>query len=223
MICKLKARVNIHGVLNVESGYYVEDQEVEEEIKEEEKKDPDVSDEPNLFSRSALGHGPSLEGAAQDSASKRRRLKSPDKSAGDRADVDPLFPRLDPVKLTKEPQAMDTDTAKEPSKPKTRKVKKQVRKGELPVVAGTNSLDTPARNALTEKEAAMVMEDKLVADTEEKKNELETYIYDMRNKLDDQYADFASEDEKDKIRSKLTDTEVSSRLGCFYHGRVAFY
>jgi heat shock protein 4 len=48
MICKLKARVNIHGVLNVESGYFVEDQEVEEEIKEEkkedgEKKDPDVS------------------------------------------------------------------------------------------------------------------------------------------------------------------------------------
>lgn len=49
MICKLKARINIHGVLNVETGYYVEDQEVEEEIKEEdkkddgEKKDPDVS------------------------------------------------------------------------------------------------------------------------------------------------------------------------------------
>ena len=47
MICKLKARVNIHGILNVESGYYVEDQEVEEEIKEEkegdDKKDPDVS------------------------------------------------------------------------------------------------------------------------------------------------------------------------------------
>lgn len=48
MICKLKARVNIHGVLNVESGYYVEDQEVEEPIEEEkdggEKKDPNVSD-----------------------------------------------------------------------------------------------------------------------------------------------------------------------------------
>lgn len=35
MICKLKARVNLHGVLNVESGYYVEEVEVEEEIKEE--------------------------------------------------------------------------------------------------------------------------------------------------------------------------------------------
>lgn len=47
MICKLKARVNIHGVLNVESGYFVEDQEVEEEVDEkkegDDKKDPDVS------------------------------------------------------------------------------------------------------------------------------------------------------------------------------------
>lgn len=32
MICKLKARVNLHGVLNVESGYYVEEVEVEEDV-----------------------------------------------------------------------------------------------------------------------------------------------------------------------------------------------
>jgi heat shock protein 4 len=46
MICKLKARLNLHGILNVESGYYVEDVEVEEPIsdeKEGEKKDADVS------------------------------------------------------------------------------------------------------------------------------------------------------------------------------------
>lgn len=46
MICKLKARLNLHGILNVESGYYVEDVEVEEPIPEEkkdEKKDADVS------------------------------------------------------------------------------------------------------------------------------------------------------------------------------------
>ena len=30
MICKLKARLNLHGIINVEQGYYVEDQEVEE-------------------------------------------------------------------------------------------------------------------------------------------------------------------------------------------------
>ncbi|KAI0021253.1 heat shock protein Hsp88 [Xylariomycetidae sp. FL0641] len=144
MICKLKARVNIHGVLNVESGYYVEDQEVEEEIKEEGEKDPN---------------------------------------------------------------AMDTDDKKDDAKPKTRKVKKQVRKGDLPIVAGTTALDANAKNALYEKENAMVMEDKLVADTEEKKNELETYIYDLRNKLDEQYAEFASEEEKEKIKAKLTESE----------------
>jgi heat shock protein 4 len=47
MICKLKARLNLHGILNVESGYYVEDVEVEEPVAEEgekegEKKDADV-------------------------------------------------------------------------------------------------------------------------------------------------------------------------------------
>jgi heat shock protein 4 len=141
MICKLKARVNIHGVLNVESGYYVEDQEFEEEIKEEEG----------------------------------------EKKEGD---------------------AMDTD-----EKPKTRKVKKQVRKGDLPIVSATSSLEANAKTAAAEKEAAMVMEDKLVADTEEKKNELETYIYDLRNKIDDQYADFASEEEKEKIKAKLETAE----------------
>jgi len=142
MICKLKARVNINGVLNVESGYYVEDQEVEEEIKDDEKKDAD---------------------------------------------------------------AMDTDNKEE--KPKTRKIKKQVRKGELPIVSAVQSLDINAKNAATEKEAAMFMEDKLVADTEEKKNELETYIYELRNKLDDQYAELASDDEKSKIRVKLDEAE----------------
>jgi heat shock protein 4 len=52
----------------------------------------------------------------------------------------------------------------------------------------------------------------LVADTEEKKNELETYIYDMRNKIDDQYSPFASEDEKTKLKEKLEASEVSNNL-----------
>lgn len=147
MICKLKARLNLHGILNVEQGYYVEDVEVEEPIPEDkdaEKKDPD---------------------------------------------------------------AMDTE-----EKPKTRKVKKQVRKGDLPIVSGTSSLDESIKVASAEQESSMIMEDKLVADTEDKKNELETYIYDMRNKIDDTYADFASDDEKTKLKAKLETSEVSITL-----------
>ncbi|KAL9136139.1 MAG: hypothetical protein Q9175_002655 [Cornicularia normoerica] len=158
MICKLKARLNLHGVLNVESGYYVEDVEIEEPIPEEkegEKKDADKKDE---------------------------------KKDGD---------------------VMDTDAPNgtpEP-KPKTRKIKKQVRKGELPLSSGTASLDQQTKDAAAEKEGAMFMEDKLVADTEDKKNELESYIYELRSKIDDQYSEFASDEEKSRLKEKLEQSE----------------
>lgn len=176
MICKLKARVNIHGILNVESGYFVEDQEVEEEVKDDDKKDDGDKRDPDV-SEAPVPHAP-----------KRRRhhLTAP----------------------SPPPKAMDTDS-KDDAPKKTRKVKKQVRKGDLPILSGTASLDASAKTALMEKESAMVMEDKLVADTEEKKNELEAFIYDLRAKLDDQYAEFASEEDKSAMKQKLEAAEVS--------------
>jgi len=151
MICKLKARVNIHGVLNVESGQCFEEQEVEEEIKDEDKK----------------------------------------------SDID-----------KKDPDSMDTDAPNAEEAPKkTRRVKKQVKKGDLPIVPGTPSLDESTKQDLLAKELQMTVEDKLVADTEEKKNELETYIYDLRSKLDDHYADLANDEEKQRIREKLDESE----------------
>ncbi|PYI08707.1 heat shock protein Hsp88 [Aspergillus sclerotiicarbonarius CBS 121057] len=140
MICKLKARLNLHGILNVESGYYVEDMEVEEPVPEE-------------------------------------------------------------------GESMDTD-AKDGEQPKkTRKVKKQVRKGDLPISTGTTSIDETLLNSWTERENSMYMEDKLIAETDEKKNELEASIYELRDKIDGVYSEFANEEEKDKLRAKLTDTE----------------
>ncbi|PQE33262.1 putative heat shock Hsp88 protein [Rutstroemia sp. NJR-2017a WRK4] len=47
MICKLKARLNLHGILNVEQGYYVEDMEVEEPIPED--KDGDKKDDTYIY------------------------------------------------------------------------------------------------------------------------------------------------------------------------------
>ncbi|KAF3491938.1 uncharacterized protein GIQ15_01455 [Arthroderma uncinatum] len=145
MICKLKARLNLHGILNIESGYYVEDVEVEEPIPEEKK----------------------------------------------------------------EGDTMDTDEAngEAEAKPKMRKVKKQLRKGDLPVIVGSASIDAASREKMAERENAMFMEDKLVADTEDKKNELESFIYELRDKIDSIYADHASEEEKEKLKAKLTTTE----------------
>jgi heat shock protein 4 len=152
MICKLKARLNLHGVLNIEQGYYVEDQEIEEPVAEEK---------------------------------------------GD---------------------SMETDD----KTPKTRKVKKQVRKGDLPISAGTASLSNEIREQYFEMEGSMQSEDKLVAETEDKKNELEGDIYALRNKVDEPYeqngyAEFASDEEKEKIKAKCEALEVSISLRISYY------
>lgn len=108
-------------------------------------------------------------------------------------------------------QAMETDAPNGEGQPKkTRKVKKQVPKDDLPISAGTPSLDESAMHAWTERENAMYMEDKLVAETDEKKNELESSIYELRDKIDTVYAEFSSEEEKEKLKAKLMDTEVIS-------------
>ncbi|KAI4732087.1 heat shock protein 70 [Aureobasidium sp. EXF-10728] len=167
MICKLKARLNLNGILNVESGYYVEDMEVEEPIEGE---DVSFQDEATLQSQSD-----------QERESKRPKI----------------MPSTDINS-----QGMDTD-----KEPKTRKVKKQVKKGDLPLSSGTASLDVQAIADFSEKEHSMIMEDKLVADTEDKKNELEAYIYEMRAKIDEEYAEFSSDDEKTKLKEKLEASE----------------
>lgn len=92
---------------------------------------------------------------------------------------------------------------------KTRKVKKQVRKGDLPISIGKFAIDQSTKEAWIERENAMYMEDKLVAETDEKKNELESSIYELRDKIEGVYAEFASEEEKEKLKAKLMDTEVS--------------
>ncbi len=215
MICKLKARLNLHGVLNVESGYYIEDVEVEEPIPEEkdgekkeaekkeaekkeaEKKEGDVSIDfhsyiPSLPTNDSLKTSAKIKNFAKGLFSSSKRPTSSDGP------------------LTKSSnQAMETESngTAEP-KPKTRKVKKQVRKGDLPLSSGTSSLDQATKDAAAEKEGAMFMEDKLVLDTEDKKNELESYIYELRNKIDDQYSDFASDEEKSKLKAKLEQSEV---------------
>ncbi|KAL9103988.1 MAG: hypothetical protein Q9163_001008 [Psora crenata] len=204
MICKLKARLNLHGVLNVEQGYWVEDVESEEAIPEEkesenkdEKKEGDVSPLP-------CPHV-SKDQSICKTASKMKTFAKNIFGSKKHPSNDQSTPLTESTS-----QKMDTDTPNgtaEAPKPKVRKVKKQQKKGDLPLSSGTASLDQATKDAAAEKEGAMFMEDKLVADTEDKKNELESYIYELRSKIDDQYAEFASDEEKAKLKEKLEQAE----------------
>lgn len=205
MICKLKARLNLHGILNVEQGYYVEEQEIEEPIPE--AKDGDVSTALSLHF--AFVSTEEEEAATMMTAAQPQKLRlGEDERVAKRLKTEPLL-------TNSQQQAMDTDKANgEATAPKTRKVKKQVRKGDLPLSAGTASLDQQQKDLLLEQEGQMISEDKLVAETEDRKNELESEIYSMRGKIDEPYtsngyADFASDDEKAKVRAKCDELEVS--------------
>jgi heat shock protein 4 len=211
MICKLKARLNLHGVLDLNQAYYVEDVEVEETApdREDERKDPNVgvtrATLPTLTKASGCfeAHHDSDLSPPHHPA---KRFKPAFVSEG--SSLSELGVEMFKTGLT-ETQAMETDQPNgEATKPKIVKKRKQVRKGDLPLSTGTSSLDQANKDKATELENNMIMEDKLVADTEDKKNELESFIYELRGHIDDRYAEFANEEEKDRIRAKCTDTEV---------------
>ncbi|KAG2185006.1 hypothetical protein INT43_000919 [Umbelopsis isabellina] len=101
-----------------------------------------------------------------------------------------------------------TKEGEEAKPPVTKKVKKLVKKADLPVVSGTTSLSRPVLEEFREKESAMHSTDKLVHDTEEKKNALEEYVYEMRGKLEGgAFSDYIDPSIKDKYISELNTVE----------------
>ncbi|KAH3674735.1 hypothetical protein WICPIJ_009495, partial [Wickerhamomyces pijperi] len=87
--------------------------------------------------------------------------------------------------------------------PEYKTVKKLVKSKDLDIVFSGLALPEKVLAKYFEEEGKMVAEDKLVAETEDRKNALEEYIYELRGKLEEQYADFASPEEKEKGRGRL--------------------
>ncbi|ELU42477.1 heat shock protein Hsp88 [Rhizoctonia solani AG-1 IA] len=93
-----------------------------------------------------------------------------------------------------DPEPLPEGAEGEPPKPK-----KLVKKTDLPVSTKYNSLEPAVLEKYRESELSMHAADKLVADTEDRKNALEEYVYDMRGKLDERLAPFVLPEEKAKI------------------------
>lgn len=104
-----------------------------------------------------------------------------------------------------EPAPMEVDgAAAENAPPKKKRVVKKV---EVPFVTGTTSLDPTIIDKWKELEAQMHASDKLVQDTEDRKNALEEYVYDMRGKVEDRYASYVKPEEKEKLFAMLQEAE----------------
>lgn len=112
------------------------------------------------------------------------------------------------VKELVEPEPKEgEEEAEEEAEPQYVEVKRTVKKDDLQIISYSAALPDDVRQAYYEKEHAMVMEDKLVADTEDRKNALEEYIYELRGKLEEQYSEFASDEEKEKLSGMLMKAE----------------
>ncbi|XP_047096322.1 heat shock 70 kDa protein 15-like [Lolium rigidum] len=170
---RVKVRLNIHGIVSLESATMLEEEEVEvpvsatsEVAKDATKMDTDDGTDVNMQDSKV----PSAEGAdgAQDSEEKS--------------------------------VPMDTD-AKSPSK-------KKVKKTNVPVaelVYGAMGPDELQK--AVEKEFEMALQDRVMEETKEKKNAVEAYVYDMRNKLYEKYNDFVTSEDKETLMTKLQEVE----------------
>ncbi|MBW0476557.1 hypothetical protein O181_016272 [Austropuccinia psidii MF-1] len=99
-----------------------------------------------------------------------------------------------------------------PSEPPTEngeanQTKKKIIKKPVPAIYMTPSLDKSILDELLAKEGEMHAADKLVAETEDKKNALEEYVYDTREKLEGLYAPYVTSDVKDNLLNELQKAE----------------
>lgn len=181
---KVKVRLNLHGIVSVESATLLEEEEVEIPVVKEPTKDatkmdtdetpgdaaaPPGTSETDANMQDAKGDGPGVENGVPESG---------DKSV-----------------------QMETDT-------KVEVPKKKVKKTNIPVSELVYGTMVPADvQKAVEKEFEMALQDRVMEETKDKKNAVEAYVYDMRNKLHDKYQDFVTSSERDEFTAKLQEVE----------------
>lgn len=175
---KVKAKLSLHGIVSIESATQIVEEEYEEAVKVN-KPQGDVP----------------MQDAAQPEGTEDAAMK--DASADGEAAS---------ASVQEAAGASDTGAApmetEEVMQKKIRSIKKSV-----PVEGKTLSFSDTQIMDLFEKECQLAVQDRLQRETDDKKNELESYIYALRGKLSDTLAAYIPEAAKDVLVSKLTDLE----------------
>ncbi|TYI09866.1 hypothetical protein ES332_A09G100800v1 [Gossypium tomentosum] len=182
---KVKVRLNLHGIVSVDSATLLEEEEVEVPVsKELAKEDAKMETDEKPNDTSAPG--------ANETDVNMQDAKGTAEAAG----VENGVPQSGD-----KPVQMETDT-------KVEAPKKKVKKTNVPVaelVYGA-MLSGDLQKAV-EKEFEMALQDRVMEETKDKKNAVEAYVYDMRNKLCDKYHDFVTASDKEELMAKLQETE----------------
>uniref|UniRef100_A0A672GFK0 Heat shock 70 kDa protein 4-like n=1 Tax=Salarias fasciatus TaxID=181472 RepID=A0A672GFK0_SALFA len=175
---KVKVRVNIHGVFSVSSASLVE------VIKSSEEEEPMETDQ-----------------------TAKEEVSSESKQAGFHSQ-----PHTIAQASKKSIHSTSTEDAKQEKKndqpPQAKKPKVKTKTVELPVENKLHwQLSSEELNMFVENEGQMIMQDKLEKERNDAKNNVEEYVYDMRDKLHGVLEKFVNEADRDSFSLKLEDTE----------------
>lgn len=175
---KVKVRLNLHGLVSVESVQSIEEEEYEEPV-------APATPKPAEAPAPAADGDTKMEDAdaAKDEAAPAAEA-APEAAAAAEA---PAPMEAEPVKMEK---------------------KKRVKKVEVPFsVEGVAGYSKKELDGYFEKEVAMQGADRLQEETYEKKNALEAYVCDLRNRLYDQLAPYIREADRETLSQQLTAAE----------------
>ncbi|WVZ00715.1 hypothetical protein V8G54_026784 [Vigna mungo] len=185
---KVKVRLNVHGIVSIESATLLEEEEIEVPV-----------------SKESVGENAKMEtdepaaGATTPPSTNDNDVNMQDANANATADVPGA--ENGTSEAGDKPVQMDTDTKAEAPKKKIKKINVPVAE----LVYGAMSA-TDVQKAV-EKEFEMALQDRVMEETKDKKNAVEAYVYDMRNKLSDKYQEFVIDSEREAFTAKLQEVE----------------
>nr|XP_009610837.1 heat shock 70 kDa protein 14-like isoform X2 [Nicotiana tomentosiformis] len=182
---KVKVRLNLHGIVSVDSATLLEEEEVEVPVVKEAVKEP-----AEMETDEASGD------AAPSTTSESDVNMQDAKGAGDASVAENDVPESGD-----KPVKMETDA-------KVEAPKKKVKKTSVPVTEIVYGAMAAADvQKAVEKEFEMALQDRVMEETKDKKNAVEAYVYDMRNKLSDKYQEFVIDSEREQFMAKLQEVE----------------
>lgn len=182
---KVKVRLNLHGIVSVESATLLEEEEIEVPVSKEPAKE-DVKMDTDEAPNNAAPQGSNETDVNMQDA----------KGTADAPGVENGVPESGD-----KPVQMEADT-------KVEAPKKKVKKTNIPVAELVYGGMFPADvQKAVEKEFEMALQDRVMEETKDRKNAVEAYVYDMRNKLSDKYQEFVTDSEREGFTTILQEVE----------------
>lgn len=187
---KVRVRLNLHGIVAIESATLLEEEEVEVPVVKETTKEATKMETDDAPNETSTGEADVNMQDARDAAG------APSAENGAPESGEKSTPEAD-----EKPVQMDTDA-------KADALKKKVKKTTVPlsetVYGGLSQGDV---QKAVEKEFEMALQDRVMEETKDRKNAVEAYVYDMRNKLNDKLYEFVTPADKDQFIARLQEVE----------------